>query len=249
MGQENSQKKIDKLARVRENQRKSRAKKQAHIRDLEQKLALSEEQARRKDVDHRLAVQKLQAENRRLRHFLVCSGFSPSEIDGYLQTGDDPARSRKIAIPPLRPSAGGFETHCREGVSACSSASPENQTDSQTCYKVEGPVAKSDPGVETIPPQKYPIEMPTKPQSFGQEQSICGCVPGDAESWPKNEDVLNTTLCAIAEELINQYNTCGMDMAEIRRKLCAGFSKGLTTEDGCRVQNQILFQVLDEISN
>lgn len=85
---------------------------------------------------------------------------------------------------------------------------------------------------------------------LNQDQSICGCAPAEDErSWPTNEDILNTTLCAIAEELINQYNTCGVDMAEIRRKLRSGFSKGLTTDEGCRVQNQILFQVLDEISN
>jgi hypothetical protein len=55
-------------------------------------------------------------------------------------------------------------------------------------------------------------------------------------------------MCAIADELINQYNTRGADMDEIRRKLWSGFRAG-NSGDGCRVQNQILFQVLDEISN
>jgi hypothetical protein len=63
-----------------------------------------------------------------------------------------------------------------------------------------------------------------------------------------NNDLMNTTMCAIADELIDQYNTSGADIEEIRRRLWSGFRSG-KTGDGCRVQNQILFQVLDEISN
>lgn len=61
-------------------------------------------------------------------------------------------------------------------------------------------------------------------------------------------DLLNTTLCSMAEELINQYNTASIDIEVIRQKLWAGFKAG-TRVDGCRVENQVLFQVLDEISN
>lgn len=59
--------------------------------------------------------------------------------------------------------------------------------------------------------------------------------------------MLNSTMCAIAEELVSQYNTRGVDPEEIRRRLWSGFRTG-SSGNGCRVQNQILFQVLDELS-
>lgn len=90
----------------------------------------------------------------------------------------------------------------------------------------------------------------TKQSQQRECKSVCDCPPNeDKNQWPADEDILNTTLCAIADELISQYNTRGVDRAEIQQKLWLGFRKGLNSGDGCRVQNQLLFQVLDEISN
>lgn len=75
--------------------------------------------------------------------------------------------------------------------------------------------------------------------------SICDCGPA-SNSWPEVDNPLNTTLCGIAEDLIHQYNVRGVDINVIKKKLWAGFRNGTT--DGCRVQNQVLFEVLDEIS-
>jgi hypothetical protein len=88
-------------------------------------------------------------------------------------------------------------------------------------------------------------------QSLSIEQSFCGCQPvdDDLDSWPFNDEVSNSTLCATAEQLVNRYNIRGVDIAEIRRKLRPGFSKGRAPGEGCRVQNNILLQLLDEISN
>ncbi|RHZ59725.1 bZIP transcription factor [Aspergillus thermomutatus] len=342
--------KVDKLARIRENQRRSRARKQEHIRDLEQKLACLQEQAHKKDVEHRLAVQRLEMENKKLRYLLSCSGMPPHTVDEYLRTGDDFTVTQKVAIPALRRSefqseplhqetkcsrpCGGIssntvgelqngngrletqkvaipasrlpevqpETQCREQKCSrpCSSIPPQiveenlrSSYDPVMTQKVVLPALQRpeiQPGArcqETKPflpcsPSRDRSERDTSPaetqnqlvakdeppntpealeKTISQESGesserprpipLCDCSSGDndAECFPNNGDVLNTTLCAIADELIHQYNTRGMDIMEIRKKLWAGFSKGLTSEEGCRVQNQILFQVLDEISN
>ncbi|KNG86615.1 hypothetical protein ANOM_006483 [Aspergillus nomiae NRRL 13137] len=99
-----NQKKIDKLARVRENQRKSRARKQEHIRGLEQKLVALQEQVHKKDVEHRLAVQKLEAENRGLKRLCSRLGFPTEIIAEYAQALADPNTAQKVAIPALRQS-------------------------------------------------------------------------------------------------------------------------------------------------
>lgn len=111
------------------------------------------------------------------------------------------------------------------------------------------------------PPQQLPQQLPQEPPQQQSQQltaqpsilpkranpSICDCSTG--EDLPEGDyDLLNTTLCGMAEELINQYNTAGIDIELIRQRLWAGFKAG-TRGEGCRVENQVLFQVLDEISN
>ncbi|RAH73520.1 bZIP transcription factor [Aspergillus aculeatinus CBS 121060] len=237
----------DRLARIRENQRRSRARKQAHTRELEQKLISLQEQVRQKDVEHRLTVQGLDAENRRLRSLLSDVGISSNAIEEYLEkTVDDPSPTQKIAIPSL-PQSGVKARSCRGRAQ-------------QTCRSETTPdTAGVSPPPDSKPVDKVSestVDLPGHPMKNDREkshdQSVCGCSPDESgTSWPDSNsgDVLNTTLCAIADELITQYNTRGVELDEIRRKLWEGFSKGLTTEEGCRVQNQILFQVLDEISN
>lgn len=78
--------------------------------------------------------------------------------------------------------------------------------------------------------------------------SLCACAPNeDLDSLPISARVINTTFCSIAEKLVDQYNSRGVDVSEIKQKLREGFFRS-NSEEGCRVQNQILFQVLDEIS-
>ncbi|GAB1209264.1 hypothetical protein APSETT445_008036 [Aspergillus pseudonomiae] len=240
--------KIDKLARVRENQRKSRARKQEHIRGLEQKLVALQEQVHKKDVEHRLAVQKLEAENRGLKRLFSRLGFPTETIAEYAQALADPNTAQKVAIPALRQSPA---TQNQRNTCGSSPSLPRCQAGAEVPHIVElGSSLKTDVLQGAARPAKR-----TEPQEISDQQisdqrlSICGCLPGEAAgSRPTSYDVLNTTLCAIAEELIKQHNRRGLDMAEIQKKLWAGFSNGLTTDEGCRVQNQILFQVLDEIS-
>jgi hypothetical protein len=94
-----------------------------------------------------------------------------------------------------------------------------------------------------------PTDQPPKQTPQGEDPALCGC-RSDMENpeTVSDEDVLNSTLCAIAEEMINQYNTKGVDVDEIRRRIWSGFRAG-ADGTGCRVQNHILFQVLDDISS
>lgn len=169
-------------------------------------------------MDYRLAVQKLEAENQKLRGLLVSLGVD----SGLYDFGEeDSVAAKKIAIPMLqRPR----QTDAPEEVS-CSKTQSSNY--GSGC---ELPSIAQNPTAE-----------------FSNGQSVCGC-PADDSSWPADDDILNSTLCAIAEELVSQYNTRGVGLTEIQRKLWAGFSRS-TTGDGCRVQNQVLFQVLNEISD
>ena len=94
-----------------------------------------------------------------------------------------------------------------------------------------------------------PTDQPPKQTPQEEDPDLCGCgTDRENSDMVSDEDVLNSTLCAIAEEMINQYNTKGVDVDEIRRRIWSGFRAG-ANGTGCRVQNHILFQVLDDISS
>ena len=198
-------------------------------------------------------MQKLEAENRKLRHLLSFSGVSASAVEDFLRLAEDPAASQKVAIPALRRSEGvGTGSQCEKKSSCVGPCSSEKQTDGDVSQadQLKRPVLPAPEPKTAQEDQKPPVPVPEhgSVESSSKGQSVCDCLPDD-DSVPTNKDVLNTTLCAIAEELINQYNTRGVDMTEIQKKLWDGFCKSGATGEGCRVQNHILFQVLDEISN
>lgn len=334
-----SMKNADRLARVRENQRKSRARKQEYVRELEQRLATFKNEAQQRDIQHRLASQKLEAENRHLRTLLGSLGISAELVQQYLQLADQgTAVNRKVAIPamqrpvelPALSQSTCSETNPRSSSvhassssaysSATDSSTPTESTGTPTSYMsvtyaptagapIPSPSASCSPTAcapttcvpqscgptscapkpcaptarapsdcggngcasmkvkseESQLPQQPPLQLPQQlpqeppPQQSQQltaqptiltrraKPSICDC-PTGADLPPGDGDLLNTTLCGMAEELINQYNTAGIDIDVIRQRLWAGFKAG-TRGDGCRVENQVLFQVLDEISN
>ncbi|KAH2154372.1 hypothetical protein KXW37_001358, partial [Aspergillus fumigatus] len=94
--------KLSRLARVRENQRKSRARKQNYVQELEQTLVSRKEDAKQKDIERKLFVQKFEAENRKLRDFLTFLGVQPSVIETYLNMDDELNTTEKSAIPALQ---------------------------------------------------------------------------------------------------------------------------------------------------
>ncbi|KAL2014711.1 hypothetical protein VTN00DRAFT_2236 [Thermoascus crustaceus] len=255
------QKKLDRLARVRENQRKSRARRQEYIQELEQQLAVYKAQAHQKDIEHRISIQKLEAENAKLRHLLSSLGVQPSSVDEYLQGHSNPVVTQKVAIPALPRPEPPLKAACRKRKSPRSSSVPLKESTSEYQPDADYLVAESTGSEQLITNNSSATEldqdkshpMLAESNTSSGNEAVCGCLSNneekEEESWPANESALNTTLCAIAGELIHQYNTRGLDLTEIRNKLRVGFRRGMSTGEGCRVQNQVLFEVLNEISS
>lgn len=254
---------MDRLARVRENQRKSRARRQEYIQELEQQLAVYKAQAHQKDIEHRISIQKLEAENAKLRHLLFSLGVQSSSVDEYLQGHSNPVVTQKVAIPALPRPEPPLKAACRKRKSPRSSSVPLKESTSEYQLDADYLVAESTRSEQLITNNSSATESELDQDKFhpilaesntsSGNEAVCGCLSDNEEnveeSWPANESALNTTLCAIAGELIHQYNTRGLDLTEIRNKLRAGFRRGMSTGEGCRVQNQILFEVLNEISS
>jgi len=54
---------------------------------------------------------------------------------------------------------------------------------------------------------------------------------------------------AVAQDIIQQYNIDDVEMNWIKARLATGFCKPALPGQGCRVDNQLCFRVLNEISS
>lgn len=58
----------------------------------------------------------------------------------------------------------------------------------------------------------------------------------------------NSVACVHAREMVDQYNLSGRDVQQIGFKLAPGFTREMNSGEDCRVDKELLFQVLDEVS-
>jgi hypothetical protein len=92
-------------------------------------------------------------------------------------------------------------------------------------------------------------ELPTtifeaSPHAESQDLEI---LPSACDSYPAS-DMESTTLCSQAYSLIAQQNFRGLNADTIRSWLDEGFRRARFQDEGCRVENRLLFGLLDFIS-
>ncbi|OAA81389.1 hypothetical protein LEL_00934 [Akanthomyces lecanii RCEF 1005] len=75
------------LARIRDNQRRSRARRREYLQELEQRLRLCELQGIEATTEVQVAARRVAEENRQLRQLLNEHGFSDEYISRFLQAG------------------------------------------------------------------------------------------------------------------------------------------------------------------
>ncbi|KAJ5453417.1 uncharacterized protein N7458_004373 [Penicillium daleae] len=233
------QNKLDVLARVRENQRKQRSRKREYVQEMEQQLVALQKETRRTDVQNRIALQKMAAENQQLKSLLLLLGFSAFSAKQHLQWSDkDSTAGRKVAIPVMERPTGANSLPSLK--TACSSPS-------QVMFSVtseEDDSVKQPPLNDNVQPTSI---MPTH-ESAEQQQTyeISSSCNRMTEPHPLDRTLFNTTPFSVADKLLAQYNARGVDMDELRHRICPGFEE--TELACCRVSNKMLFQILDEIS-
>ena len=153
---------------------------------------------------------------------------------------DNPVAAQKVAIPAIRRAPSEARSRVAE-VKSEPTCSTEQSPRSESVSSQESVIGACKPSANENESQCEKARATELPP-------LCACSPDEGlDSLPISEHVLNTTFCAIAEKLVNQYNARGLDVSEIQQKLRKGFIRS-SSEEACRVQNQVLFQVLDEIS-
>jgi hypothetical protein len=277
-----SQSRISKQARIRDNQRRSRARRQEHLQDLERRL--SECHVTCREAELRLnAFKELQIENARLRQLLEIFGVNENQINAFIhQDAAIASLSSTPALRQLKPKielAPGLAKHSPApkneatsnghpanlaALSPPSTISSSQPTPLFTMWSTNLDPSGLGPRRETpgTSPGNSLIHDPFRTQSFLPQfqggttyvgglytgESFCCMVFGNKATGPLRAAHENTVLCSVAKEMIDLYNIDGEAFEQIKTRLAAGFAPPAHPGESCRVNNQLLFEVLNDIS-
>jgi hypothetical protein len=273
-----SQSRISKQARIRDNQRRSRARRQEHLQDLERRL--SECHVTCREAELRLnAFKELQIENVRLRQLLEILGVNENQINTFVH--QDASSSSTPALRQLKPkievapalakhspapknevTSNGHPTNLA-ALSSPSITSSSQPTPFFTMWSTDLDPSGLGPRRETpgTSPGDFPIHEPFRTQSFLPQlqggttyvgglytgESFCCMVFGNKATGPLRASHENTVPCSVAKEMIDHYNIDGEAFEQIKTRLAAGFAPPAHPGESCRVNNQLLFEVLNDI--
>ncbi|KAF8859771.1 hypothetical protein BDZ45DRAFT_801451 [Acephala macrosclerotiorum] len=265
------------LIRVRDNQRRCRARRREYIAELESKLQDCETTGIEPDVKtYKGTVDKLKDENRRLRELLDQVGVSGRDVRAYLGEDDIPEERVEENDPSLSQVHEGTSF---SGLEATKPLPDDEKTSTSPIFNdlLNAPFpdlsedffqfesSQSIPPLDlssTFPPVDsvestllalhtpiQPIAPLTESTEISNEWSLPPfCfVPGDLESVETAPKECDTTLCTVAYDMIRQQNKKGVDMIEIGIRLWNGFVKGENDDEGCKVKNDLLFGVLEYV--
>ncbi|KAJ4989595.1 hypothetical protein SVAN01_04972 [Stagonosporopsis vannaccii] len=258
--------------RIRNNQRRCRARQKEHIAELEDKIRQYESASSQSSTDPKLT--QLVRENESLKRLLQSLGLGNDFLKAY-------SKAAQIA-PDISRAQLGDESCCQ--AKACSSSSlsldilqPDlTQTVTRKPQTEYAPIVSSiDAEARTQDALQFfesltqvnavlswePFDFPNIPTSALEPlqtdipaESLAQ-LTGDAlstESFSNTiqaEDVSDTTtLCSSAFSLVLKNNLKGYSAADLDLKLRVGYRCGAAPSEGCRVDNKVLINVLAEIS-
>ncbi|KFA54144.1 hypothetical protein S40293_07019 [Stachybotrys chartarum IBT 40293] len=163
------------LARIRENQRRSRARRREYLQELEQRLRLCELQGVEASAEVQLAARRVAGENKQLRELLNKCGIGDEHIEQYLQTGITPFAENAPAQSYSTGNPGSAVQSLQHLIS------PRRPTclDNTAIFQVPSPISREGSstlsGTTSISSPWEPSQPPS--YSYGQQPHQLGDVP------------------------------------------------------------------------
>ncbi|KAM6485360.1 hypothetical protein HDV62DRAFT_354727 [Trichoderma sp. SZMC 28011] len=221
-----------KATRIRNNQRRHRAKVKTHISTLEAELAESQRQLNA--AEHRITA--LTAEVERLlkeaRREPALAGISPVQ--------------HSFDLPmPLAVS----EAPC-----CCSCSSQRRQSNSSPCK--QNAVVDLPFDMPVVPNSMLMDHISAYSginagDGIGKDDltvAVAFITQYDCQSLPPPQPGESTTDCVAAYRIIKQQNFKGIDMEAIHQRLQSGYRKAKRPGDGCTVVNSLLYSIISYLS-
>ncbi|KAF2009469.1 hypothetical protein BU24DRAFT_467844 [Aaosphaeria arxii CBS 175.79] len=259
------------LERIRNNQRRCRARQKEYIAELEDKIRQYETANSQSSTDPRL--QLLSRENESLKRLLQSLGLGNDFIKAY-------SKAAQIAsdIPWAQ---AGNETLCEPKAYSSSSLDLEMLQseltlpathERQIAHEHVLPSGDSEASIDALQhfesstqvdvaqswePFDFPNtsssvweSLPTDIEVADSIQSTMNTLGAEASSLViSTEDISNTTtLCSSAFSLVLKNNLKGYSIADLDLKLRVGYKFCALSPQHCRIDNKILISVLAEIS-
>ncbi|RDK42289.1 hypothetical protein M752DRAFT_276263 [Aspergillus phoenicis ATCC 13157] len=231
--------KAEDLARVRNNQRRCRQRKRDYVAELERELASNKDASSREILRLQSITDGLRQENERLTALLELRGVGPkgsssrpsrpSEYENTVLSDN-----YKYPVPsvdgcglgaPATPPGNAFQL-C---LSPIKSSSVERFEDTFT-----------DSNCLPIPPK-------VEPNSGSLSLRETHVLEANIKPEMSKNNYEDTTVCAVALELAMNCNTKNLSIMELDLRLRCGYRSARFQWEGCRVDNQVLFEVLTEI--
>ncbi|KAH8911207.1 hypothetical protein BR93DRAFT_965018 [Coniochaeta sp. PMI_546] len=266
-GKWSSRSKEQDAARVRENQRRHRARTKAHIADLERKL--SETQA---CLDHALMhnlrliseLEKLRAsftktcetsdaEDATAGQMAMPSAGIRSHGSSSSPLSTSPNHENPLPLLRLRPSdLADMSPHLSSGdqeADALPSCALSAESDVSIALSASKSLEHNPSHARSLPPSASwstrPITLAT---AFAQGEDDIAMLQTDCLHLPPPRLGESTIPCRTAYRIIKEQNYDGADLSAIRGFLAPGFRGATVQEDGCRVDSTRVFSILDLIN-
>ncbi|KAJ5631193.1 uncharacterized protein N7484_011293 [Penicillium longicatenatum] len=271
--------KAEDLARVRNNQRKCRERRRDYLAELEQKLELYENERIQCSADFaklQATAHTLRQENEILRKLLRLSNISENDQSNSLADGANDLeidredllnQTQRISRVNAEPGILQREVSEEETLYELPSRDENSLLLNSNGAEVDNFIASDrilsgsttsiyDAKVNT-PTSSFPILphfwSPICTTELKASTSTSSQAISSLTLWPVLTDEMasedRTILCSIAYRLILQSNKRRYSESEIDSKLCRGFRQGRTQSEKCRVDNEVLFALLSEISS
>lgn len=262
-----------KQERIRDNQRRSRARRQEYLADLERRLSECQITCREADIQ-KAALLELQIENARLRELLSLAGVNEDFIEHYVsqavaQSGPFPQETNP-SLRQLKPKILSLDTSRQHAVNGHSSIVRSTARPSVSISTNVANARSTDVAMDSAHTPNFTAPTPFSLSSlaeitpttgtfdwlYQQTPSLDSKDSGDlfcevfqisAKGSPKMADE-NSIQCSVAKQMIDQYHLSPQTLEDVKSRLAAGFRKSAYPGSGCAIQNQTLFQVLHELS-
>jgi len=224
-------------ARVRENQRRHRARGKAHVADLERDLA-----------DVRAQLDDALARNAQLTAELDLfrSGSAPEPPPENTSAGS----VDKPSTPDPPPSV---SVRYMEADETCSLTSTDAREILPLSPRLDEALEPESTGLPCPAPSACAGSCPVTAALITRQRvdgpaDLAGVDLGDCPHLPPPAPGESTILCRTAFGIIDQQNYIGQDLGSIDQLLAPGFRRASSRGDGCRVESNRVFSVIDALS-
>ncbi|KAH8706903.1 hypothetical protein GQ44DRAFT_777725 [Phaeosphaeriaceae sp. PMI808] len=260
------------LERVRNNQRRCRARQKEYITELEDKIRQYESASSQSSTDPRL--KQLVRENESLKRLLQSLGLDNDFLKAYskaaqiapdlsrVQLGDESSSQAKacssssLSLDILQPDLTPTVTRELQTEYAPILSSADAEAPIQDALQFFESLTQVDAVLSWEPfdfpntstPALEPLQSDIQAESLVQLTGDTLRTEAFSNTIPAEDVSDTTTLCSSAFSLVLKNNPKGYSAADLDLKLRVGYRCGATPSEGCRVDNKILFNVLAEIS-